>query len=233
MFAWLLVLTLAQEPAATPPPPYTDKEAAALFTANLRMVLSNGPPVRVDADRMTPAQRAIWSELLLWSVEHWVEHQPNPAEEQRKYVEMRRRDAGAPPAEPARATQPADEEVEAMASRPPTSTTPRAWRLPPINPFRIEPLPPLVPYFIPPNAAYTPVPLPGYSQTLWLQDVIAQGHTLRLSDGSVWSVNDLDVIRSSLWIALQRVTVAATGVPGEARLVNTTNGQTIRAQQLR
>jgi hypothetical protein len=83
-----------------------------------------------------------------------------------------------------------------------------------------------------PITASPPPPLPMLSASPWIRSVDGNGAIVRLSDGSVWQVNDLDRVHTQVWLQTQRVIVTAGPVYGEALLVNEARSQSVRAKRV-
>jgi hypothetical protein len=72
---------------------------------------------------------------------------------------------------------------------------------------------------------YAPVELPPPVVTgssvgsLWIDTVSGDGSVVVLSDGSVWAVDLMDQLRTSLWLPVQRVTISSGRVYGQFLLI--------------
>ena len=73
-------------------------------------------------------------------------------------------------------------------------------------------------YYAPPDTT-APVPPTFASSSLWIDTVSSDGSVIVLSDGSVWSVEFLDQLRTSLWLPVQRVTIASGSRYGQFLLI--------------
>lgn len=67
----------------------------------------------------------------------------------------------------------------------------------------------------------------------WIDGVDGNGAIVRLNDGSVWQVNELDRLRTALWLPIQRIVVTQSGIYGEWLLVNESRSESSRARRVR
>jgi hypothetical protein len=61
----------------------------------------------------------------------------------------------------------------------------------------------------------------------WVDSVMSDGEIVKLEDGSIWQVDDLDTVDSDLWLATEDVTVC------DGKLINTDDNSTVGAHQLK
>jgi hypothetical protein len=60
----------------------------------------------------------------------------------------------------------------------------------------------------------------------WIESVAGDGKIIKLEDGSMWQVNDVDTITSSLWLPTSEVVVCGT------KIINTDDGESVEATPL-
>jgi hypothetical protein len=60
----------------------------------------------------------------------------------------------------------------------------------------------------------------------WIDEVLADGQILKLEDGSLWKVDPIDTITSSLWLPVSDVIVC------DDKIVNVDDGETVHARRL-
>lgn len=60
----------------------------------------------------------------------------------------------------------------------------------------------------------------------WIESVSGNGKVVKLEDGSLWQVSDLDVITSSLWLPISDVIVCGN------RMINTDDGESVEVTRL-
>lgn len=61
----------------------------------------------------------------------------------------------------------------------------------------------------------------------WIDQVLADGKILRLEDGSIWRVDPIDTITSSIWLPISNVIVC------DDKIVNVDDGESVHARRLR
>lgn len=61
----------------------------------------------------------------------------------------------------------------------------------------------------------------------WIESVSGNGRIVILEDGSVWEVDSLDTITSSLWLPISEI------VACDDKLINTDDGESVAAQRIR
>jgi hypothetical protein len=61
----------------------------------------------------------------------------------------------------------------------------------------------------------------------WIDAVLDDGRIVKLEDGSVWEVDDVDQIDSALWLPTEDIVVC------DDVLINTDDREKVHAQQLR
>jgi hypothetical protein len=61
----------------------------------------------------------------------------------------------------------------------------------------------------------------------WIESVMDDGSVIKLEDGSLWKVNDVDTVDSSLWLPTTEI-VACDG-----KLINTDDNETVEAEKIR
>ncbi len=60
----------------------------------------------------------------------------------------------------------------------------------------------------------------------WIQDVIDGGRLIRLEDGSLWEVDAVDQVDSSLWLPVSNIVIC------DDKLINTDDNESVSARQL-
>jgi len=68
---------------------------------------------------------------------------------------------------------------------------------------------------------------------LWIDRVSDSGATLVLSDDSAWEVHMLDQARASIWLPMQRVTIAKGERTGEYLIIRLNQRDSVRATLVR
>jgi len=69
----------------------------------------------------------------------------------------------------------------------------------------------------------------------WIKDVAGNGAYITLEDGSLWEVNEIDRVDTSIWLAITNITVLTSKEPiGQFRyeLLNTDDGEKALARYL-
>jgi hypothetical protein len=61
----------------------------------------------------------------------------------------------------------------------------------------------------------------------WIKSVQADGKIVILEDGSVWEVDDVDMVDTALWLATEEIVVC------DDKLINTDDDETVDAKRLR
>jgi len=61
----------------------------------------------------------------------------------------------------------------------------------------------------------------------WVGSVLSDGSIVKLEDGSVWKVDDLDVIDTMLWLPTEDITICGS------QLINTDSGDTVTASRIK
>ena len=61
----------------------------------------------------------------------------------------------------------------------------------------------------------------------WINEVLADGQILKLEDDSLWKVEPIDAVTSSLWLPVSDVIVC------DDKIVNVDDGETVHARRLR
>jgi hypothetical protein len=61
----------------------------------------------------------------------------------------------------------------------------------------------------------------------WIDAVLDDGRLIRLEDGSLWQVDRIDTITSSLWLPVSNIIVCGN------RLINEDDNEAVRARRLR
>jgi hypothetical protein len=67
----------------------------------------------------------------------------------------------------------------------------------------------------------------GCEAGLWIDSVSSDGQIVKLDDGSIWEVDSIDTIDSSLWLPFSNIVVCGD------RLINTDDNETVSARRLR
>ena len=61
----------------------------------------------------------------------------------------------------------------------------------------------------------------------WIDTVSDDGSIIKLEDGSIFEVNDLDALTSSLWLPVTEIVVC------DDKLINTDDGETVDAERIK
>jgi hypothetical protein len=61
----------------------------------------------------------------------------------------------------------------------------------------------------------------------WIEEVLSDGSVIKLEDGSLWKVDDVDAVSSSIWLPMSEI------VACDNKLINTDDNETVAAQRLR
>jgi hypothetical protein len=61
----------------------------------------------------------------------------------------------------------------------------------------------------------------------WIEEVLADGKIIRLEDGSLWRVNDIDTVVSSIWLPVSEIVVCA------GKLINTDDNESVEAGRIK
>jgi hypothetical protein len=61
----------------------------------------------------------------------------------------------------------------------------------------------------------------------WVEEVLVDGKILKLEDGSLWRVEPIDTVTSSIWLPVSDVIVC------DDKIVNVDDGETVHARQMR
>lgn len=61
----------------------------------------------------------------------------------------------------------------------------------------------------------------------WISSVLSDGKILKLDDGSVWEVDQIDVIHSAIWLPISNVMICGD------KIINTDDGEQVSARRLR
>ena len=61
----------------------------------------------------------------------------------------------------------------------------------------------------------------------WIESVLDDGRLIRLEDGSLWQVDPIDTVTSSLWLPVSNIITCGN------RLINEDDDETVHARRLR
>jgi hypothetical protein len=61
----------------------------------------------------------------------------------------------------------------------------------------------------------------------WIQSVLDSGRVIRLEDGSLWQVDSIDRITSSIWLPVSNIIICGN------RLINEDDKEAVNAQRIR
>ena len=61
----------------------------------------------------------------------------------------------------------------------------------------------------------------------WIEAVIDDGHIIKLEDGSLWEIDDIDKLTAALWLPTSEIVVC------DGKLINTDDNETVEAHQLK
>jgi len=65
----------------------------------------------------------------------------------------------------------------------------------------------------------------------WIEEVSSSGRFIKLEDGSLWEISDLDQVDTNLWLAVSNIIVLENDHPlYPYKLVNTSDGETAEAK---
>jgi hypothetical protein len=71
----------------------------------------------------------------------------------------------------------------------------------------------------------------AYAQTCeeghWIEAVLDEGRLIRLEDGSLWQVDPVDTVTSSIWLPVSDIIICGN------RLINEDDHETVHARRLR
>jgi hypothetical protein len=76
-------------------------------------------------------------------------------------------------------------------------------------------------------AAASATPASACEDGHWINEVLGNGQILKLEDGSLWKVEPVDTVTSSLWLPVSDVIVC------DDKIVNVDDGETVHARRLR
>jgi TPR repeat protein len=60
----------------------------------------------------------------------------------------------------------------------------------------------------------------------WIDEVLADGKIIKLEDGTIWRVDDIDTITSSLWLPISEITICG------GKLINTDDNESVYAHRM-
>jgi hypothetical protein len=75
--------------------------------------------------------------------------------------------------------------------------------------------------------AVASVPARACEDGHWIEEVLADGQILKLEDGTLWKVDPVDTITSSLWLPVSDVIVC------DDKIVNVDDGETVQVRRIR
>jgi hypothetical protein len=61
----------------------------------------------------------------------------------------------------------------------------------------------------------------------WIQSISGNGEIIKLEDGSIWQVDSIDTITSSIWLPISNITVCGS------YLINTDDGEKVSATRIK
>ena len=61
----------------------------------------------------------------------------------------------------------------------------------------------------------------------WIESVLDNGRLIRLEDGSLWQVNAIDTITSSIWLPISNIIICGN------RLINEDDNEAVGARRIR
>jgi hypothetical protein len=61
----------------------------------------------------------------------------------------------------------------------------------------------------------------------WIEAVLDDGRLIRLEDGSLWQVDSIDTVTSSIWLPVSNIIICGN------RLINEDDNETVHARRLR
>ena len=67
----------------------------------------------------------------------------------------------------------------------------------------------------------------GCSDGHWIQSITGNGEIIKLEDGSIWQVDSIDTITSSIWLPISNVTICGS------TMINTDDGEKVGVTKLK
>ena len=67
----------------------------------------------------------------------------------------------------------------------------------------------------------------GCDEGHWIDEVLADGRIIKLEDGSLWEVDSIDTVTSSIWLPTSDIIVC------DDKLINVDDKETVQARRLR
>ena len=61
----------------------------------------------------------------------------------------------------------------------------------------------------------------------WIESVLADGRLIRLEDGSLWQVDEIDMVTSSIWLPVSDIVICGN------KLINEDDNESVRARRVR
>lgn len=61
----------------------------------------------------------------------------------------------------------------------------------------------------------------------WIQSIAGNGEIIQLEDGSIWHVDSIDTVTSSIWLPISNITICGS------YLINTDDGEKVSATRIR
>jgi len=78
-----------------------------------------------------------------------------------------------------------------------------------------------------PSLSQSPQRSSGCENGHWIQSVAANGEIIKLEDGSIWQVDGVDRVTSSIWLPVSNITICGS------YLINTDDGEKVSAIRLK
>ena len=73
--------------------------------------------------------------------------------------------------------------------------------------------------------------MPTFAQSCddghWIESVLDDGGLIKLEDGSLWRVDSIDTVTSSIWLPISNIIVC------DGKLINEDDNESVHAQRLR
>ncbi|KPN75978.1 MULTISPECIES: hypothetical protein [Shewanella] len=78
-----------------------------------------------------------------------------------------------------------------------------------------------------PSQSQSPQQSSGCEDGHWIQSIAGNGEIIKLEDGSIWQVDAVDTVTSSIWLPVSNVTICGS------YLINTDDGEKVSATRLK
>lgn len=78
-----------------------------------------------------------------------------------------------------------------------------------------------------PSQSQSPQQSSGCEDGHWIQSIAGNGEIIKLEDGSIWQVDGVDKVTSSIWLPVSNITICGS------YLINTDDGEKVSATRLK